>query len=140
MSRFCLSRKWISGFSMFSLLIGGTCLVTPSASYADTSWADILKPLVKDVIVPGANAGMKKLLEKKLKVKIDPSDTSQMMDADSNLNSNDSVMSMPEEPTASSSTSNTDSVMSMPEEPTYSASTGSSGSTLSAPPPPVSTP
>lgn len=139
MSRFCLSRKWIVGLSVFSLLFGGTSLLAPAPSYADTSWVDILKPLVKDVIVPGANAGMKKLIEKKLKLKLDGSSDTASNDS---YGSADSVVSMPEEPTTStSSSSGDDSMMSMPEEPTYSASSGETSSNdLSSPPPPVETP
>lgn len=135
MSRFCFNRKWILGFSALSIVFSGTSLVAPASSYADTSWADLLKPFVKDVVVPSANAGMKKLIEKKLKLKLDGSSSSY-----DNYNMTDSsVMSMPEEPTSSSD--GADSITSMPEEPTYSASTEtSSDASLSEPPPPVQTP
>ncbi len=109
------------------------CLIFPGPSYADTSWAELLKPLVKDVLVPGASAGMKKLLEKKMKVKLDNS---------SSLSTSpgyDSVMTMPEEP----SVSDGDGLISMPEEPTYSASwdkEANGAGALSTPPPPVETP
>lgn len=161
MSRFCLSRKLISGLSLFSLLVGGTPLVTPSASYADTSWMELLKPLVKEVIVPGAEAGMKRLLEKKLKLKLDSSDnTSETADtynmdnmmsmpeeptaASTPWDNNGDMMSMPEEPMSASTTSDgSGDMMSMPEEPVSSSSAtiaDATSSELAAPPPPVETP
>ncbi len=108
-------------------------LVLPGPVYADTSWTELLKPLVKDVIVPGASAGMKKLLEKKMKVKLDNSS------GFSTSSGSDSVMTMPEEP----SVSDGGGLISMPEEPTYSASwdkDSNGGGALSTPPPPVETP
>ncbi len=139
MSRFCITRKWIVGLSVLSLVFGSTSMLAPAPSYADTSWVDILKPLVKDVIVPGANAGMKKLIEKKLKLKLDGSSDTSSYDS---YGSADSMVTMPEEPSSSASSSGgDDTMMSMPEEPTYSASTGeTSNDDLSSPPPPVDTP
>lgn len=156
MSRFCLSRKLISGLSLFSLLVGGTPLLTPSASYADTSWMELLKPLVKEVIVPGAEAGMKRLLEKKLKLKLNSSDNDSTETADmystpqepttvsTPWNDNGEMMSMPEEP-MSSSTSGNDSgdMISMPGEPASNGSTtiaDAASTELAAPPPPIETP
>ncbi|WP_303673796.1 hypothetical protein [Vampirovibrio chlorellavorus] len=76
---------------------------------------------------------MKKLLEKKMKVKLDNSS------GFSTSSGSDSVMTMPEEP----SVSDGGGLISMPEEPTYSASwdkDSNGGGALSTPPPPVETP
>lgn len=146
MSRFCLNRKIVSVFSLFSLVFGGSSLVAPAVSYADASWMELLKPLVKDVIVPGASAGMKKLIEKKMKLKLNSSSDTETTFDNMDFSNMENVMSMPEEPTTETSAEGTegdDNVMSMPEEPTYSASSNGgnvSNDTLSAPPPPIGTP
>ncbi len=129
MSRFCMRRQWVVGLCVLSVLLSSHW-VAPTVSYADTSWMDILKPLVRDVIVPGANAGMKKIIEKKLGKKIDGSSTS-----NPNLTTDESVMTMPEEPYSANDSS--DDMISMPEEPTYTSNASADGS---APPPPVETP
>lgn len=143
MSHFCLSRKLVTFCSLFSLLLGGSAWLVPSVSYADTSWLELLKPLVKDVIVPGANAGMKRLIEKKMNLKLNPSNHTDSKFDNMDLMNADNGMSMPEEPTANTLTDE-DAIMSMPEEPTYSASSSSGNSSVDTdfapPPPPIETP
>lgn len=136
MPLFCLDCKRLLVFSCLVCIVSAMSSVTSSSAYADTSWSEILKPLVKDVIVPGASAGMKKLIEKKMKVKLDNSSGS------SSNYSHDNVTTMHEEPSSTAS-SDQSGLISMPEEPTYSASSDNQGNnlgSLSAPPPPVEAP
>jgi hypothetical protein len=136
MSLFWLCRNRFLAVICLVFTFSQLCIAIPGAAYADTSWAELLKPLVKDVIVPGASAGMKKFIEKKMKVKLDkPSEGAASPWPES-------VMTMPEEP---SSTAGEDAggLISMPEEPTYSASwdnQANEADVLSSPPPPVETP
>lgn len=133
---FLFRRQFLAVFSLV-FCFSQMSLVIPDSAYAGTSWAEILKPLVKDVIVPGASAGMKKLIEKKMKVKLDnPSDVS-------TTPGYENVMTMPEESSPISGPED-GGLLSMPEEPTYSASSDNdpvgSGSLSNTPPPPVETP
>lgn len=129
-----------SGFSrkpLYALLGLSLCWLHPSSplcanAFADTSWAEILKPLVRDVIVPSASAGMKKLIEKKTKVKL------AVPGSAVGSNSTDSVPPMPEEPFSAGGDS--DALLSMPVEPVHAHSEAVGSSDLSQPPPSVETP
>ncbi|HEY9687742.1 MAG TPA: hypothetical protein V6C52_12275 [Coleofasciculaceae cyanobacterium] len=45
-------------------LLGGSLAYTPQDAHAASEWSDILKPLVKDVLIPGAKLGVKKMSER----------------------------------------------------------------------------
>ncbi|WP_373531294.1 hypothetical protein [Vampirovibrio sp.] len=143
MSRFCLSRKLVLVMSVCALFSGGFGALAPAVSYADASWLEMLKPLVKDVIVPGASAGMKRLIEKKMNLKLNPSSTADSSFENMGFMSADNSMSMPEEPTSDNSGTD-DSILSMPEEPTYSATSRAESLSpetgFAPPPPPMETP
>jgi hypothetical protein len=125
-------------------LVGSATTLVPQASYADTSWADLLKPLVKDVIVPGASMGMKKLIERSEKkhsgsASASTTATEQSTTPDVGASASswvDSAFSTPEEPMSSSA----DVTPSTPEEPISTASNSVSSAEAPPPPPPVATP
>jgi hypothetical protein len=144
------------------LLAGNVVMNSSQPSYADGSWADLLKPLVKDVIVPGASMGMKKLTQHMQKKQADgqtstdpnvmnvtsdgsTSWTDAFTSATSNTTSTTSTnsgdpFSMPEEPMSTSSSEA--GMNSKPEEPmnmSYAAPT-SDIEPPPPPPPPVNTP
>lgn len=55
-------QKWTS-LGLAALLVTGLMSSIPQVSFAN-DWTDMLKPLVRDVIVPGASMGMKKLIQR----------------------------------------------------------------------------
>jgi|GEM_PF-2998974 len=55
-------QKWTS-LGLAALLVTGLMSSVPQVSFAN-DWTDMLKPLVRDVIVPGASMGMKKLIQR----------------------------------------------------------------------------
>ena len=55
-------QKWTS-LGLAALLATGLMSSLPQVSFAN-DWTDMLKPLVRDVIVPGASMGMKKLIQR----------------------------------------------------------------------------
>lgn len=139
MSRFCFSRRRMIGAMALAAILG-TTWASSAPSYADTSWVDILKPLVKDVIVPGANAGMKKLLEKKMNMKLNNTNSNASTSTSTSASvTTDTMVTMPEEP-MSASNNNSDVTTSLPEEPTYQATATGPDSVAAPPPPPVTTP
>ncbi|MCE3235747.1 MAG: hypothetical protein K0Q50_1927 [Vampirovibrio sp.] len=146
MSRFVLSRKIVTVLSTASIL-AGSMMAAPQASYADASWADLLKPLVKDVIVPGASMGMKKLMERNAKKNGTAAPSTASTSESSSTSSNDDTswqdsFSTPQEPTTSAS-SGDDGISPTPEEPMSFNEPQYSSVALdpaSPPPPPVATP
>lgn len=146
MSRFVLSRNIVTVISTASIIAGSILVSCPQASYADASWADLLKPLVKDVIVPGASMGMKKLIERNAK-KHGTSDSSSSASESSTSTSSDTSwqdsFATPQEPITSSAGNNEDDISPTPEEPMSASEhqyTSSAMDPASAPPPPVATP
>lgn len=127
--RIFICRKKRTIIFLLIFIASSTTLVRSNSAYADTTWAELLKPLVKDVIVPGASAGMKKLMEKKMKVKLDSSSDS------SSSYTQENSMTMPEEPMTGSD-SGQGGLISMPDESTYRVSSDNPKSTADAPPPP----
>lgn len=67
MIRFDLVRKQWTSIGLAMLIAAGLTVSAPQASQAN-DWVDMLKPLVKDVIVPGASMGMKKLIERQARL------------------------------------------------------------------------
>lgn len=145
MSRFVTNRKSFISLCMVFSLVGGVFTLMPQASYADTSWVDLLKPLVKDVIVPGASMGMKKIMERSEKKHPESTSASQSTSSPStteaagasNSSWADAAFSTPEEPMHTGS----DAITPTPEEPISTASNPvSSTEEPPPPPPPVATP
>jgi hypothetical protein len=86
---------------------------------------------------------MKRLIEKKMNLKLNPSNNTDSSFDNMDFMNADNGMSMPEEPSAHT-LSDDEVMMSMPEEPTYSASSSSRDSSVDTvfgpPPPPIETP
>jgi hypothetical protein len=139
MSRFVNNRRIVLLYCAVSIAAGNMVLGSPQSAYAD-GWAELLKPLVKDVIVPGASMGMKKLMERNNKKQQSDESKSKSEDSGSTDNSwADSAFSSPEEPISTGS--GDDMIMSTPEEPiSFSSQQTSPMDPPPPPPPPVETP
>lgn len=162
MIRFDFFRKKSASFALAALVATGMMTSIPQHSFAN-DWTDMLKPLVKDVLVPSATKGMKKLLQ--LEEQRHPALTQAVTGtAPVAAYTTTATVATPTATSAdssgtaqffSSSTSSSDS-LSSPEEPmstassgapaasastlTASSSTSTSDSAAPAPPPPVATP
>jgi hypothetical protein len=68
MSHAALFKTRFLAMGVAALLAGNLMIAIPAASYAD-DWGDILKPLLKDVLVPGAKLGVQKWAEHQQKKK-----------------------------------------------------------------------
>lgn len=138
MSCFVFSRKVFAMFLTTLLLSGSLMMVSSQVSYADASWADLLKPLVKDVIVPGASMGMKKLTQRMEKKKGGSTSSDSSAAATGDDGSWTNAFASPQEPVSSSSSM--DGVQGTPEEPMNTTYTSSAVDAPPPPPPPVATP
>jgi len=158
MIRFDFFRKKLTSFSLAALFAAGVAVSVPQASFAN-DWMDMLKPLVKDVIVPGASMGMKKLIQREERLHPELAKFNSGSTGYTNTTSNVSgAVDDFFNNSASSSTSSTTSSaneFASPEEPIsssnvsgsvvgadfWSSSTSASASDPApAPPPPVATP
>lgn len=144
MSCFVFIRKFLVTSCALSV-VSVNLMMAPQIAHADSSWVDLLKPLVKDVLVPGATMGMKKLKERndhKLGI-YKESDASNNPDAFSS-SANDAANSFTsEEPITHNSNDFEDRTVPTPERgASESISSDASEAKASAlpPPPPVETP
>jgi hypothetical protein len=155
-------RRKMTSLSLAAVIASGTMALIPQASFA-SDWMEMLKPLVQNVIVPGASMGMKKLIQREerlhpgLASKVnnangaydpnssgsayDPSGTAQFFDgstpaAGSTTTSSSDPFTTPQEPLA---TSSAEGAIAGSE---YWAASHSASATEPAPPPPppVATP
>lgn len=158
-------RRKMTSLSLAAVIASGTMAIIPQASFA-SDWMEMLKPLVQNVIVPGASMGMKKFIQREerlhpgLASKVnnttgaydpnsgynasgayDPSGTAQFFDnsspsAGSTTTSSSDPFTTPQEPLA---TSSAEGAIAGSE---YWAASHSASATEPAPPPPppVATP
>jgi hypothetical protein len=150
MIRFDLVRKKWTSFSLALLMAAGLMVSVPQASHA-SDWVDLLKPLVKDVIVPGASMGMKKFIARQQKLHPELANFNNSSDSSSSTTSSaiDDFFNNTGS-SGSSTTSSSVSEFSSPEEPISTSNAGSAfwetSTSASAtdpappPPPPVATP
>jgi hypothetical protein len=69
MSRFIFERRTFLAITTAMALLGGSLAYVPQDAHAASEWSEILKPLVKDVLIPGAKLGVKKFSERHTKHK-----------------------------------------------------------------------
>jgi hypothetical protein len=156
---FDLVRVKITSLGLAALVAGSMLVAAPQASFA-SDWMDLLKPLVTNVIVPGASLGMKKFIQHEEKMhpelagKVGGSSSSASTTSNSSSESSGNGMDQFfDNSSATSSDSATTASFASPEEPISSNSEGSAGSAYwaashsvsatdpaPAPPPPVATP
>jgi hypothetical protein len=155
MIRFDLVRKKYTSMALATVMATGLMVSVPQVSLA-SDWMDLLKPLVKDVIVPGASMGMKKFIQHQEKLHPELAKFSGNNSSSSTSTTSSSMDDFFNNTgsSSSSSTSSTGNEFSSPEEPISTSNAGSSAgasvweATASAaatdpappPPPPVATP
>lgn len=133
MIRFVFHRKALLATGLMTVLFSSVVSIQPCQ--ADTSWTDLLKPLVKDVIIPGASAGMKKWVQKKIDSKtntINQTDSSaEVITIDPNTSTSAEVITV--DP---NSATNADITIPTPEPTSSSSSVATFSATDNPPPPP----
>lgn len=152
MSRFVFRFRHVAVVFCTLGLIAGGATVGTSAAHAETSWSDILKPLVKEVLLPGASMGMKKLMEhnekkhgvvaKAAAESTATASTGSSSTAGSTGSNSWTEFASPQEPMPDNGSSFT-----LPDEPTTASASTSADQHYTAsiaapppPPPPVATP
>jgi len=155
-------QKWTS-LGLAALLVTGLMSSVPQVSFAN-DWTDMLKPLVRDVIVPGASMGMKKLIQREQRLhpelaKTSNGSTTATTSAGMTTAGMDEFFNSSGSASVSTSSSDTTNQFASPEEPMSNSPISSSnvGGTAGsefwaashsvsatepapAPPPPVATP